>query len=761
MFISELSGMVSIGTLLATGLDGDDFTTGVGIICFLFTIIIWVGLCCLYCEGDDFELDSDEGSGHCGVIKEFSGWGNGENAWLVRTSKFICTSLPFCIIGGMYSYQSAGASVLASAIIGVFFCAFAVAGSCSKGTDGEKWACINCETNGDNSNGSNGSSFKNSANPSYYNDGTGAFSIDICDEGLAEFKDYYNIPNDSEWTNFVEANLYFSCAPGQMLDTIYNDPNFKPYSISEHGDYSKLNEICCKEIYITEPPTSGKVLLETTHGDVEIELWCKEAPIACRNFVQLCMEGYYDNTIFHRIVKDFLIQGGDPTGTGMGGDSIYGKPFKNEYHQRLKFQRRGLVAMVNDEEGNGSQFFITLERADDLNKKNTIFGTLKGNTLFNVLQMAELPCIANDRPEDPPRIKRVEVLNAYFTDILPRVTAASRRAAAEAAAAAHAAKTKKKRSVKAVKNFKLMSFGDEAEEEEISTIEAKAKVGKIVSSHDAGVDSRLSRKAASTLTAEEAAAAAEAAVAKDRVTAVPDGASAPKYQFTSAEDRIAAANEEARKLIQEIKGPSKSAQEAAAAAAAAEAAAAKQRTNAQMLLDEQASVYEAANAALKGTSKKKRQDDTLAMLGMFTSQLNSDVQLGGDFGGGEPGNQAAEATLEKKASEEEAGEDEDQDQDEEQEEDADEYDANWMTGALKDPEFDRFATEGIDPDHDPNTLTLEDPRNPMNQRRREKDGGSKGSGSGGSRSRDRWGGGGNSRDRDRGSSRSRRDYDRR
>lgn len=75
---------------------------------------------------------------------------------------------------------------------------------------------------------------------------------------------------------------------------------------------------------------------------------------------------YYDNTIFHRIVKDFLIQGGDPTGTGMGGDSVYGKPFKNEIHSRLKFQRRGLVAMVNDEEGNGSQFFITLNRADDL-----------------------------------------------------------------------------------------------------------------------------------------------------------------------------------------------------------------------------------------------------------------------------------------------------------------------------------------------------------------------------------------------------------
>jgi len=67
-----------------------------------------------------------------------------------------------------------------------------------------------------------------------------------------------------------------------------------------------------------EPATHGKVLLKTTAGDVDIELWPKEAPKACRNFVQLCLEGYYDNTIFHRIVKDFIVQGGDPTGTGFG-----------------------------------------------------------------------------------------------------------------------------------------------------------------------------------------------------------------------------------------------------------------------------------------------------------------------------------------------------------------------------------------------------------------------------------------------------------
>lgn len=71
-------------------------------------------------------------------------------------------------------------------------------------------------------------------------------------------------------------------------------------------------------IYVLEPPTKGKVVVTTTHGPLDIELWPKEAPKAVRNFVQLCLDGYYDRTIFHRIIKGFLIQGGDPTGTGTG-----------------------------------------------------------------------------------------------------------------------------------------------------------------------------------------------------------------------------------------------------------------------------------------------------------------------------------------------------------------------------------------------------------------------------------------------------------
>jgi len=70
-----------------------------------------------------------------------------------------------------------------------------------------------------------------------------------------------------------------------------------------------------------------EVLLVTSVGEIDVELWSKEAPKACRNFVQLCLEGYYDGTIFHRLVHDFIVQGGDPTGTGHGGESVYGKHF--------------------------------------------------------------------------------------------------------------------------------------------------------------------------------------------------------------------------------------------------------------------------------------------------------------------------------------------------------------------------------------------------------------------------------------------------
>eukprot|EP01084_Bolivina_argentea_P182540 315105_1 len=144
--------------------------------------------------------------------------------------------------------------------------------------------------------------------------------------------------------------------------------------------------------YSKEPPTYGKVLLHTTIGDIDIELWPKQTPKTCRNFVQLLMEKYYDNTIFHRVIKDFMAQTGDPTNSGNGGESIYGKPFKDEFHSRLTFSHRGIVAMANSgaKNDNKSQFFVTLDKCDWLNRKHTIFGKVTGNTIYNILKFNDL-----------------------------------------------------------------------------------------------------------------------------------------------------------------------------------------------------------------------------------------------------------------------------------------------------------------------------------------------------------------------------------
>uniref|UniRef100_A0A0B7AA45 Spliceosome-associated protein CWC27 homolog n=1 Tax=Arion vulgaris TaxID=1028688 RepID=A0A0B7AA45_9EUPU len=237
-------------------------------------------------------------------------------------------------------------------------------------------------------------------------------------------------------------------------------------------------------IYIQEPPTKGKVLLVTSVGDIDIELWSKEAPKACRNFVQLCMEEYYDGTIFHRVVKDFIVQGGDPTGTGTGGESIYGSPFKDEFHSRLRFVRRGLVAMANaGPHDNGSQFFFTMNQTPELQNKHTIFGKVTGVTLYNILKLQEVDVDVNERPLFPHKIIRTEILFNPFDDIIPRVIKKVKKEEDK----------KIKSKSKATKNFSLLSFGEEAEEDEEQTFKASKKFsGKSKSSHDLTDDPNLS-----------------------------------------------------------------------------------------------------------------------------------------------------------------------------------------------------------------------------------------------------------------------------
>ncbi|KAF3635696.1 Peptidyl-prolyl cis-trans isomerase CWC27 -like protein, partial [Capsicum annuum] len=237
-------------------------------------------------------------------------------------------------------------------------------------------------------------------------------------------------------------------------------------------------------VYVLEPPTKGKVVLNTTYGPLDIELWPKEAPKAVRNFVQLCLEGYYDNTIFHRVIKSFLIQGGDPTGTGTGGESIYGGVFPDEFHSRLRFKHRGLVACAGagSPNSNASQFFMTLDRCDFLDKKHTIFGKVTGDSIYNLITLGEVETDKDDRPVDPPpKILSVEVLWSPFEDVFPRAKPAK-------ALPSGVTTEKKDAKQKATKKLNLLSFGEEAEEEEKELVAVSARIR---SSHDVLDDPRL------------------------------------------------------------------------------------------------------------------------------------------------------------------------------------------------------------------------------------------------------------------------------
>ncbi len=247
-------------------------------------------------------------------------------------------------------------------------------------------------------------------------------------------------------------------------------------------------------IYNLEPQPTASCILHTTSGDISLELWAQQTPLTCRNFLQLCLDGYYDNTIFHRLVPGFILQGGDPTSTGSGGESIYdggafdeareeggiwpqderkgknsgpqGVGFRDEFHSRLKFNRRGLLGMANEgPDTNGSQFFLTLGETPELQGKNTLFGRVAGDTIYNVARMGEAE-VEGDRPVYPVKVTGVEVLVNPFKDMVARA-----RTAAPLTTAKQSTKIKKRKFGK-----QLLSFGGEDEEpQEATPMVKKAK----------------------------------------------------------------------------------------------------------------------------------------------------------------------------------------------------------------------------------------------------------------------------------------------
>ena len=238
------------------------------------------------------------------------------------------------------------------------------------------------------------------------------------------------------------------------------------------------------ELYITEPPTTGKVILETNYGNIDIELFTLEAPKSCRNFIQHCLNKYYNGCHFFKIFKNFMIQTGDPTNTGSGGVSIYSEDFRDEFHSRLRFNHRGVVAMNNKNKpnSNGSQFFITLEKCEEMNKKFTIFGKVTGPTFFNAVNISNLSADEDGIPlmnnkDEIPKIINTEVVINPFKDLKPTVDISQFEKNKNIYNEENNTNKKKKKKLK-IKNItdKMFFNIDDEEENEKDKIEEKNEI---------------------------------------------------------------------------------------------------------------------------------------------------------------------------------------------------------------------------------------------------------------------------------------------
>lgn len=156
--------------------------------------------------------------------------------------------------------------------------------------------------------------------------------------------------------------------------------------------------------------SAPQVELQTSIGTVVVELYVKHAPKTCKNFRELARRGYYNNTVCHRIIKDFMIQAGDPTGTGKGGESIYGGKFEDEIDRSLHHTGAGILSMANaGANTNGSQFFITLAPTPWLDGKHTIFGRVSSG-MGVIKRLGNVQTDAHDRPTTEVRVLKATAL---------------------------------------------------------------------------------------------------------------------------------------------------------------------------------------------------------------------------------------------------------------------------------------------------------------------------------------------------------------
>jgi peptidylprolyl isomerase len=183
------------------------------------------------------------------------------------------------------------------------------------------------------------------------------------------------------------------------FDGLFKRANFRDY-LAEKQQAEKIEALKKK----------SQLVLQTNQGDIEVKLFPDIAPLACENFIGLVEKGYYNGIIFHRVIKDFMIQGGDPTGTGTGGESLWGKrPFADEFSDKVSFDKPGILAMANSgSDTNLSQFFITLKPLPSLNGRHTIFGeVISGMDVVKKIETS--PTDAKDKPKVEQKIVKAYI----------------------------------------------------------------------------------------------------------------------------------------------------------------------------------------------------------------------------------------------------------------------------------------------------------------------------------------------------------------
>ena len=245
--------------------------------------------------------------------------------------------------------------------------------------------------------------------------------------------------NDSELFDYAG----ISVAMGISHDKIKEKADYITKTLEENGIFDALEGFGMVEKELHFPQVDIEAVegpiatIKTNHGDMRIKLFPEHAPKTVANFIALSKDGYYDGVIFHRIIKDFMIQGGDPTGTGMGGESIYGQSFEDEFSEEL-YNVRGALSMANaGPNTNGSQFFIVQNQhlpyskkeiarggwpepiaeiyaekggTPHLDRRHTVFGQLADEASYKVLDaIAGVETGAMDKPVEDVVIETIEI----------------------------------------------------------------------------------------------------------------------------------------------------------------------------------------------------------------------------------------------------------------------------------------------------------------------------------------------------------------